>query len=227
MKTLKKLSVLAAILLFSCSTSDEPILEFYDPDSNPSKENPYNAIGLVFQRLINIYQARKDLNVSEINKQLQYTIDDDIIIHMSNLRKISPHQESGISIDETSLFDLIDNSPLSEFAKDSLSDFIQALISYNGAPISIVLQEIDSYESEVLNNSNLTAFDQQVILTFIALVKSTGGDQNMPPMDEPEDPDEDEDWEIIVGNLFGYLSIALSQSTDAMAEEILKTLEGL
>src|SRR5690606_9707995 len=227
MKTLKKLSVLAAILLFSCSTSDEPILEFYDPDSNPSKENPYNAIGLVFQRLINIYQVRKDLNVSEINQQLQHTIDDDIIIHMSKSHKISPHQESGASIDETSLFDLIDNSPLSEFAKESLSNFIQTLISYNGAPTSIVLQEINSYESQVLNNSNFTAFDQHVILTFIALVKSTGGDQNMPSMDEPEDPDEDDDWEIIVGNLFGYLSIALSQSTDAMAEEILKTLEGL
>lgn len=226
MKTLKKLSVLTAILLFSCSTSDEPIVEFYDPESNPTMENPYNGIGLVFQRFLNIYQARKELNIHEINKQLLHILDDDIIIHMSKSNKIAPYQESETPTDETSLFDLIDNSSLSEFAKVSLYDFIQALISYNGAPVAVVLQEIDSYESTVLNNSNFTAIDQQVILTFIALVKNTGGDQNTQPLDEPEDPEEDDDWEIIIGNLFGYLSIALSQSTDAMVEEILKTIEG-
>lgn len=227
METLKKLCVLTAILFFSCNTSDEPIIELTaidpEPDQESYMENPYHDLGGFYHKLLSTYQTQQDLKVNDINEQLHYTL---ITNDLTILKAKSGVTSAKYTTEGISISDLIDNSSLSQLGKASLYGFTQDLLSYNGEEVGVVLQAIDSYESQVINNSNLSSYDQQVILIFISLVKGIEENQSNILLDE-EDKQNDADWYIIIGNMYGYLNIALSQSPEDMANEIFKSLNGL
>lgn len=221
-----RLFAFTAIVSIGCTTVDEPISDLYDISIDQENEiyssNPYTDIGIVYQKLLSIYRLEKHITVDQIKPQLQHTI-------ISNrLQIIEPNgadfsSKSTITSDTTTLSDIIDNSLLSPPAKDTLIIFTENLSDFNGQVPELALQYIHSFELDITSDLSLNNYDKQVILTFASLVKSS----HPFPLNEDEDHQNDKDWDISIGNMIGYLTISLSQTPEAMAEEILKNINGL
>lgn len=226
MKTLKKLYVLTATLLISCNASDDPIIEL-NSESNQEfySTNPYKGIGSFYQNMARTYHAGEPIKIKQLSEQFYYTLDTNNIT-ISRANPVGSGFSAKNTTEDTSLYDLIENSQLSQLGKTSLHGFTDDLLNYNGEQINIVLQAIAIYESDIIDSTNLSSYDKQVILTFISLVEADVENQSTILLDE-EDDQNDEDWDIIIGNMIDYLNIAFSQSAQQMANEMYKSLLGL
>jgi len=240
MKTLKNLCVFTAILLLSCNSTDDLVLDLYD-QTNPGEieetynKNPFDELGNFYQKLSGTSNV-EDINIGHVQKQLNHTLaSNNIQILKSKSRAPFESSPKEFSLSDPTLPDLIDNSSLSQSTKTRLLEFTNDLIAYNGKNIEFVLPQINAFELVIIK-SNLTSYDQQAILTFTALVKSTVKSKDitmelMSKEDEDDDKEKenqrDEDWDISIPHMSSFLLIAFSQTTEEMARELLKSLKTL
>ncbi|WP_417359137.1 hypothetical protein [Galbibacter sp.] len=237
MKTPKLLFTITAIFILSCNTTHDLDLDLEQiypvEDKGIYDTNPYYPLGDLYQSLLTTKKPQEDVELSTIYKQLNATLLSNSIQILESKSKVSfTETKHELFLGEVSLSELIDNSLLSEIAKTSLYGFTQDLVEYNGKNLDWVLQQINSYELETVNNDSLNSYDKQVILTFIVLVKSTDDMQDplILSLDEEEDEEEEEedlDWTISIINMHSYLGIALSETTEEMAQQLFSNLKRL
>jgi len=235
MKTLSKLFIFAAMVLFSCNTSDDLVLDLEEIDPVDDEvtylTNPFDPLGAFYKEILTTYRSQERLDLSIINRRLNTTL------ALNNIQLLRSKSEDSLgkttsyrSDLDPSLSDLIANSSLSPNAKTILNDFLQDLMDSNGSSMDLVLEQIHDFESEIITSDILSSYDKQVILAFTALVKN--GDYAQDPSDITSDSEGDNelgdlDWNISIGNMYSYLSIALSENAVEMAQQLFKSLEGL
>src|SRR5690606_20572405 len=179
MKTLKNLCVIMAIVLYSCNTSNDLTLDLKELATETGKEkftgnNPFEQIGSTYQRMLAIADLEKDLEFIDIYNQLnQVFLTHNITLKRSNFKPNPTEIPNDLAADKASLLELIKNAALNESAKISLYGFMEDLSKYNGDSRDFVLRQVNNYELETINNTSLTSYDRQVILTFITLVKNS------------------------------------------------------
>src|SRR5690606_37837062 len=152
-----------------------------------------------------------------------------ITLKRSNFKPNPTEIPNDLAADKASLLELIKNAALNESAKISLYGFMEDLSKYNGDSRDFVLRQVNNYELETINNTSLTSYDRQVILTFITLVKNSNKLYNdsieRAEDDEDEDELEDQDWDLSVGHLIACLDIADSETVHEMAQAMHKSFK--
>src|SRR5690606_16637940 len=108
------------------------------------------------------------------------------------------------------LQDIIAKSGLTPTAQVSLLDFIDAILVILDDGYGVLYDYIIGYESLVSDHISFTERDKQVIQTFTSLVRH--GSYSYSTLTVTTETEPDDDWDNTIGNLIGYMEIALGEN---------------
>jgi|SRR5690606_1059483 len=209
MKCLIKIWLFAVLLMTSCSHENGSSTFLYEEDqakdapSNP--QNPYDFVGENYLRLL-----EKQPSLSPLGKD-------------GTLKKSDAFQNSLSKVDSTvyysidALWDLINQSHLSQPARQTLMNFITIVLDFHQGDYDALYVYIIDYENQVLDDAILTDEDKRVILSFSSIVRFAAfEDMAMATQSEDEDDDEeeeDDDWKISIPAVADWLLTVLNDQS--------------
>lgn len=220
MKNLKYVIVCAVMLLFSCSTEETFYQEGIDT-TNPFLEgssslpgndkNPYDRVGKHYREALEQYLKTGNHAYRE---QLEKEINENFMGNNNLVERRAVYHGNKMSLvtddPQQILQDIIANSGLTLIAQTSLLDFIDIILTIQDDGYGVLYNYIIGYESIVIDHTSLTERDKQVILTFSSLVRQAFYSYSMENMTTGDEPDDD--WNNTIGNIIGYLEIALAEN---------------
>lgn len=223
MKNFKCLIVCAFMMLFSCSTEETFYHDQVDAANSFSKEslplpvnnsNPYDWVGERYRETFEQYVKVGDYASKE---QLEATVNKDFLEDNNLLGKQtapsayqSYKEDSNTNDPWQTLQNIIANSGLTPAAQASLLDFIDAILVIQGDGYGVLYDYIIGYESLVVEDISFTERDKQVILNFTSLVRH--GSYSYSTLTVTTETEPDDDWNNAIGNLIGYMEIALAEN---------------
>lgn len=188
----------AALMFFACSPDAET--QYYQqvasivppselmPLSPENVDNPYDHVGPMFQETVSRHLNGQNAATGK-----------------------GTGQEYGDSGPWQTLAALLANSGLSPDGQVGLLGFVETILTQQHEGYPILYTTIVDFETWVMDQSGLTVFDKQVILTFASLVRhATYPDVTAQTSTEVED----EDWDLSVGNAIGLIYLALEHTYD-------------
>lgn len=206
MKSIKLLYLFAVVLITSCSTDNASYDNLYEGDGaltapiNPN--NPYDFIGALYVESIKNFTALDDIEKYNASKLF------DIHSRMSD--------EDGVVEDPFTAFsDLVYQSQLTLAAQESVIDFALAVLDYNPGEYTELYSFIIDYETQILNSEGYNSEDKRIILSFSSIIRyAIYQNDSIQILSEDDDEDDegaaDEDWDIDMGNFYGWLASVLN-----------------
>jgi hypothetical protein len=223
--TLSPLAVLFVILLCACSNDTQELT----PASTPlavklkvaetpvgNKDNPYDDVGLKFRNFLSDYKvgAYNPTTYSEV-----YTIVQSLTGASSTFGTISTQDllSACKNAPDIALFTILEQSTLSQTAKDTLSTVIGNYENWSHQPFDQTYGEIAEIEANVLNSPTLSENDQRVILSVTSVARYSLYHSCC----------EDTDWEKSVGNIVAALAGSRISSNTAIQYALITSIAGL
>lgn len=221
MKNLIYLTIVS-ILLFSCST-EEP---FYhggtDVPQSASKDhhlmphnnnNPYDRIGLQHRETLGHY-LKNTGNAGQqgsVGAQAPFT-DKNSLLGKGPTKAMLQSSKTTLDVYDPwqALEEMIANSGLTSAAQSSLIDFIDTVMLIRKEGYGALYDYIIGYEFLTMGHPSFTRYDKSTILTFTSLVRHGTYAHSMASTDTEGEPDDD--WNNTIGNIIGYLEIALTEN---------------
>jgi hypothetical protein len=103
------------------------------------------------------------------------------------------------------------NSPMTNAAKNSLSDFMNNLLLWENQPYEEIYESIISYESDVISNTTFNNEDKRIILTTSSIIRYSIYYDIV---------DKDKDWDTSTGHRVAGLSGAIDNSSLAIKRSL-------
>lgn len=218
MKIFKCSMACALMILFSCSTEETFYLDQVDTTDPFSKEllplpnnnnNPYDWVGELYRQTFEQYMMTGNYSSRE---QLERAVSEYFLENnaLTGKEPVPALHQSNKMDGEQTLEGIISGSGLSPAAQANLLDFIETVLVVQDDGYGVLYGYFTGYESLVTGNLSFTERDKQVILTFTSLVRYGSypySTVNTATEDEPDD-----DWNNTVGNMIGYIEIALAEN---------------
>jgi len=203
MKYLYKLCLIAVVLTCGCNTNNRPIGKIYGNDqiikTPRNQRNPFDHIGDDYIRLI---QKREALGVSVIKNSSK-----ELNAKLSVLKK---PDNSSYSV--AKLWSLIDESPLSSSANETIKDFIATILYHDFEGYAVVYTYTMEFEDKVYASNVFSRKDKRILLSFTAIIRYASFDRDSFKFPRPSykvDEFEGEDWHLKTKELIVWLSIVL------------------
>jgi len=183
MKNIKLWLIAVPLLSIGCTTDSEStsriektIVLKTGAATAENPLNPYDYAGRAFDVVLDAYSTSRPTSIGAIADGIDAT--------MATIPEISqyPHGQSltgsviqigtlSGSDSHTVLTTALSTSALSSSAKSSFSGFVGSLDTSDDTSYQTIHVYILAYEAEVLNNSSLTAFERQAILTSTSIAR--------------------------------------------------------
>lgn len=216
MKIFKCSMACALMILFSCSTEEtfyHGQVDATDPFSKESlplpnnSNNPYDWVGELYRQMFEQYMKSGDYSSLE---QLTVAVNGYFLENNTLSGKGPfPALQQGNKVDGgQTLEGIISGSGLSPAAQANLLDFTETVMAVQDDGYGALYGYIIGYESLVTGNLSFTERDKQVILTFTSLVRY--GSYPYSTVSTATEDEPDDDWNNTVGNMIGYIEIALA-----------------
>jgi|GEM_PF-2916032 len=206
MKNIISVYLLAFVSLTSCSTKNETYNDLYGEEQTliitpENHKNPYDYIGAQYLKL-----DQEDLQKNGLTNRF------------NSIQNKSTNSDYTIYSNNT-LTNLISASQLTLPARESLLGFTSTVLNLNQESYSILYTYIVNYENEVVDSNIYYTEDKRIILSFASIVRYAAYQnsfiQTQSEGDDDEEEIEDEDWNISVGNMTGWLSDILNDGNTA------------
>tara|TARA_R110002020_G_scaffold113688_1_gene261521 strand:+ start:9529 stop:10119 length:591 start_codon:yes stop_codon:yes gene_type:complete len=191
---------------------DNPYSLQTEPSTAPwNHDNAYDSIGRSYWERLNSFESQ----IAGISESLDQKINEQVDAPSDRRDKnygspVNPSDKYAMATIDSiqDLEAIITGSDLTLEAQDSLLDFAVALLDMQDEGYGDLYDFIISYEAMVAAHTTFTERDKQVILTFSSLVRYAAYPGST-SMTEDGDEEEDEDWDLSVGNIMQYILIAL------------------
>lgn len=220
MKSLVRLCVVIAWITMSCSTDNEfnsdPIGATTITPQNSA--NMYDHAGAIYHDFIQLHNKDtvKNMQLADIDKQVRML--------WKNYGYKTPKSEplalpTNDTLTNKNLKEVLNNANLSATAKESFLVFLDEIINLH-TDYESWYANICSFENDVAQQENWTTEDRRVILTTTSLIRYTG----YTLYSEEGEGEEDEDWDVAIGNLVSMINGALSDTPAAISNALFYTL---
>ncbi|MBC9795368.1 hypothetical protein [Sinomicrobium weinanense] len=212
-------AVLAWIAL-SCSTDNDPYIDSSEsvrvqPENSA---NAYDYAGRIYQEFLESYPEH-DLtswDIEDIDKQVR-SLWNNYGYKTSQYERFSEIPTD--TLPEKNLEKILSEANLSASAKDSFLDFLNEILAQSGNDYNTWYNTICAYETEVAEAEWIDR-DKQVILTTTSLLRYSG----FTLYSAGEGEEEDEDWDVAVGNVVSMIITAIEDTPTAISNALLYTL---
>ncbi len=214
---MKKVNLLFAGLLFvallyACSSEDN--LEFSNPNTqdNPvtsrlgtfspdNKLNPNDYAGESYRSLLSDYQSGNysPETLAEVGAVVDALRGTPTLTVMSLDATTDSLLSNIIQLPEATFVTILQQSGLSQEAKNILSDFVEGFDVLEAKPFAEIYTDIVSLESTISGLNSLTANDKMVLLTVTSIARHSLSNNCC----------EDTDWKTSVGNIVAATAGAL------------------
>ncbi|KFF17755.1 hypothetical protein [Flavobacterium hydatis] len=183
--------------------------------SNPA--NIYDFAGKLHNDILNIYLAAnyQHTTIAQISQEIEaiaLTNNDLMILDVETNLSSDPNLiQEIVNNPQTKLNHVIENSIMTNSAKESLSNFMNDIHVLESTPYEEIYQSIISYESSVINHPEFNNEEKRIILTTSSIIRyslyfASGR--------------KDEDWGSSIGHRVGGLSGAINNSTTAIMRSL-------
>ncbi|MBK0368239.1 hypothetical protein [Flavobacterium agrisoli] len=199
MKTFLVCTVLSFFLI-SCSDEtqyiDESTGQSTDAAMPANGNNPYDIVGLEIYQKLNLYyeHSKVPTSVADLTAQLRFISLKPEALRNKNTQLINFTDDMVDSImndPDNSMIAIVQASSIGLYAKNNLTTFLQTLVYQRHQEFSICYDYITNYESEVLNDDELTTDETEAILTVASISR-----YSLYSAEERKD----RDWETSVGS---------------------------
>ncbi|WP_369764977.1 hypothetical protein [Flavobacterium sp. WC2429] len=235
MKNISLGLVILPLLIISCTTNAIDTVDTIDSKTSGKKsekgadliqtlspenpENVYDYAGKLHNELLETYLSKnyQYSTLAQISEQVEA-----IVAMNSDVALLNLETSAAVNLEEiqaivnnpdTKLSETIANSLMTNAAKISLGNFMNAALLWENEEFEAIYPSIISYESAVMNNTEFSDEDKRIILTTSSIARYSLYYDKKPPYDE--------DWETSVGNRVGGVSGAIDNSLSAISRSLI------
>lgn len=227
MKNLLSLLVIITSLLVSCTSENiddtEPLdsevlkeksvntgkMLTTDNPANPA--NPYDIAGKIHNDILDSYLTGNHscTTIAEISQKVDSisALNSDLLNLATNLPISYGEIQEIIDDPQLELEQTIANAPMTNTAKECLSDFMASMLLWEGNEYSVIHQSIISFETSVVSSVMFSTEEKRIILTTSSIARYSMYYSKKR---------KDKDWETSVGNRAGALQGAIDNSCTAI-----------
>lgn len=203
MKYVSRLCLFAVVLICSCNIETGPFKRLYGKDQTintpGNQRNPFDHIGDDYIRLIQKREALGEVVIKRSSEELNTAL--------SILRK-----PDGPSYTIGKLWGLINQSPLSSSANETLKDFIATILYHDHEGYVAVYTYTAEYEDKVYASEIFTRKDKRILLSYTAIIRYASFNNDPFKFPRPSNKVNEfkgENWHLTIRELIAWLSVVL------------------
>ena len=188
-------------------------------DSIENSNNPYDYSGQLFSEILGTYYATRSEHIESSSlvrevDEIALSIVAFTAIQSTSYQMASPERvDYFVSQKNTCMTSILNDSGLSAPAKKSLLAFIDDYIRLcsNEAHFSTIYNCIVSYETAVINHSDFTEMDKEILLVTTSIARYSAAVQKKKPKKNT-----DPAWEFLICTLYGSIEGANRSPSEAI-----------